>query len=86
VEKMKFSLKTSNQTYGLEVSQRTYGLEPGCMVQSMTGNFIFTSCPIAPISLLYSFFSRNITNDRSFFSIRSYKALRELHREALRSG
>jgi hypothetical protein len=34
-----------------EVSQQTYDLEPGCTVHSVTGNFIFTSRPIAPVSL-----------------------------------
>jgi hypothetical protein len=61
-----------------EVSQQTYNLEPGCMVQSMIGNFIFTSHPIAFVSLFYSCFSRNITNDRYFLNIRGYRASKEL--------
>ena len=32
-----------------EVSQRTYSPEPRRMVQSVIGDFIFTSRPLAPI-------------------------------------
>jgi hypothetical protein len=42
VGKMRFSLKTS---------QRTYGLEPGRMVLSVQGDFILTNRPIAHIFL-----------------------------------
>jgi hypothetical protein len=57
VEKMSFSLKTSKQNtvsrldVQSEVSQRTYGPEPKCTIESVTRNFIFTSLPIALISL-----------------------------------
>jgi hypothetical protein len=34
-----------------EVSQQTYGPEPGHTVQSVTGDFIFTNYPIAPVFL-----------------------------------
>jgi hypothetical protein len=47
VEKIRFSLKTSERTYGRpnlrpKVSQQTYGPEPGHTIQSVTGDFIFT--------------------------------------------
>ena len=75
MEKMRLSLK---------ISKRTYGLKPGCTVQSVIENFIFTSRPIAHVSLFHSCFIRNKTNDRSFLSIRGYGALKELYGGALR--
>ena len=67
-----------------DVSQRTYNPEPKHKVQSVTENFIFTSLPIAPVSLFWSCFSRNRTNDWSFLSIQGYGASRELYGGALR--
>jgi hypothetical protein len=52
-------------------------------VQSVTGNFVFTNHPIAPVSLFYSCFSRKKTNVRFFLSIRGYGTSRELHGGAL---
>jgi hypothetical protein len=52
---MRFSLKTSKQTYGLEL---------GRTVRSVTGDFILTSRLIAPIFLFYNFFDRDRTNRR----------------------
>ena len=69
-----------------KVSQRKYGPEPRHTVQNVTGNFIFTSHPIAHVFLFNSCFSRNRTNDMSFFSVRSYGALRELYGWTLRFG
>jgi hypothetical protein len=57
VEKKKFSLKSQSERMVLgpdvrsKVSQWTYGPEPGHTVQSVTGNFIFTSCLKAHVSL-----------------------------------
>jgi hypothetical protein len=46
--------------------------------------------PVVPyivlVSLFYSYFSKNRINDRSFFNIRGYGALIELHGGALRLG
>jgi hypothetical protein len=39
-----------------EVSQQMYDLEPGCTVQSVTGDFIFTSRPIASVYLILELF------------------------------
>ena len=66
-----------------EVSQQTYGLKPDRTVQSVTGNIIFTSHPITPVSLFCSYFSRNRTNDRSFLNIQGYGASRKLYGGAL---
>jgi hypothetical protein len=46
---MRFALKD----VGVDVRsrERTYGLEPERTVQSVIGNFIFTSRPIALVSL-----------------------------------
>jgi hypothetical protein len=67
----------------LKTLEWTYGLEPGRTVQSVTGNFTFTSRLIALVSLFYKCFSRNRTNNMYFLSIRGYGALRELHGGAL---
>jgi hypothetical protein len=89
VEKMRTSeenevlLENLKADVRFEVSQRTYSLEPRRTIQSVTRNFIFTSCPIAPVSLFYSCFSINRTNDRCFFNIRGYGASRELYGRAL---
>jgi hypothetical protein len=70
--KIRFSLKTSKQTYGSKCHN-------GHTVQSVTGNFIFTSHPIAPVSLFYSCFSINRTNDKSFLNIRGYEVSKKLY-------
>jgi hypothetical protein len=51
VEKMRFLLENLKADVRSEVLQRTYGPEPGRTIQSVTRNFIFTSCPVALISL-----------------------------------
>jgi hypothetical protein len=53
------------------------------VVQSVAENFIFTICPLAHVSLFYSCFSKNIINDKYFFSILGYGTLRELYEGAL---
>jgi hypothetical protein len=85
VEKIRFFLKTSKLAdVWSKVSQRTYGPEPKSTIQSLTRNFIFTSCPVALVSLFESCFSRNRTNDRYFLSIRGYEDSRKLYGGALR--
>jgi hypothetical protein len=90
VKKMRFSLKTSKRTNGLETERTVQSIivnicpKPRHMVQSVTGNFIFTSCLIALVSLFWSCFSINKTNDRSFLNIRGYGTSRELYEGALR--
>jgi hypothetical protein len=49
VKKIRFSMKDVGA--GVRSRDRTYGLEPGGTVQSVKGNFIFTSHPIAHVFL-----------------------------------
>jgi hypothetical protein len=55
VGKIRFSLKTSKQTYGLE---------PERTVQSVTEDFILINHPKAPIFLFWGCFSKVMTNRR----------------------
>jgi hypothetical protein len=57
VEKISFSLKTLKRTYGFKTKRIVQSItvdvwpEPERTVQSVKGNFIFTSRLIAPVSL-----------------------------------
>jgi hypothetical protein len=51
LENLEARLTVSRPNVRSEVSQWMYGPKLGCKVQSMTGNFIFTSRPIALVSL-----------------------------------
>jgi hypothetical protein len=72
-------VRSQDQMYSLKYHS-------GHTVQSVKRNFVFTSHPIAPISLFYSCFSRKRANDRSFLSIRGCGTSKELHEGALRPG
>jgi hypothetical protein len=69
VGKMRFSLQTL---------QQTYGLKPRRTVQSVTGDFILTSCLMALTFLFYICFSRNRTNRRFSTDLENLKHLEYL--------
>jgi hypothetical protein len=75
-ENLEADVRSRDQMYSLKYRS-------GHTVQSVTGNFVFTNHPIAPVSLFYSCFSRKRTNDRFFLNIRGCGTSRKLHEGAL---
>jgi hypothetical protein len=81
---MRFSLKTSEQTYDLEIGRMAQSdiadVRPMCDREFYFHQLSYSSCFL----IVKLCFTRNRTDDRSFLSIRGYRALRELHGGALR--
>ena len=76
LENLKDDVQSQDWTYDPKYHNRR-------MVKNVIENFIFTNRPTVLVSLFYSCFSKNITNNRSFLSIRDYGASRELYEKAL---
>jgi hypothetical protein len=68
-ENLEADVRSRDRTYGLKYHNECTDPEPRRIVQSVIGDFIFTTHPIAHVFLTLEFFGRNKTNKRFFLQI-----------------